>query len=196
VALFIDEKGIELPFEPVDLRSGAHKTPEFLAKNPAAQIPVLELDDGTCIAESPAICRYLEELHPEPNLLGRDALERARIEMWSRRVELGVFSAARYYLRHCTEMGKGLEAQQIPAWGELNRGRAVGHMRVLDAALRESRYLAGDRYTNADITLVFVLQGITTLGKIEIPADLEALPRWYEEVSARPSVAQTAPASR
>ena len=193
VAIFLDEKGVDLPFEPVDLGTGAHKTPDFLAKNPAGQVPVLELDDGTCIAETQAICRYLEDLYPEPNLMGVDSLERALIEMWQRRVEFGVFSSGRYYVRHCTPMGSRLEPVQIPAWGELNREWAPEQMQSLDRRLAKSRFLSGERFSVADITLIFALQGVTALGGISVPDDCEVLKRWLRDVSARPSVAATAP---
>ena len=193
VAIFLDEKGVDLPFEPVDLGAGAHKTPDFLAKNPAGQVPVLELDDGTCIAETQAICRYLEELYPEPNLMGVDSLERALIEMWQRRVEFGVFSSGRYYVRHCTRMGSRLEPVQIPAWGELNREWAPEQMQSLDRRLAKSRFLSGERFSVADITLIFALQGVTARGGVSVPDDCEGLKRWLRDVSARPSVAATAP---
>ncbi len=193
VAIFLDEKGVDLPFEPVDLGAGAHKTPDFLAKNPAGQVPVLELDDGTCIAETQAICRYLEDLYPEPNLMGVDSLERALIEMWQRRVEFGVFSSGRYYVRHCTRMGSRLEPVQIPAWGELNREWAPEQMQSLDRRLAKSRFLSGERFSVADITLIFALQGVTARGGISVPDDCEGLKRWLRDVSARPSVAATAP---
>lgn len=193
VAIFLDEKGVDLPFEPVDLGAGAHKTPDFLAKNPAGQVPVLELDDGTCIAETQAICRYLEDLYPEPNLMGVDSLERALIEMWQRRVEFGVFSSGRYYVRHCTRMGSRLEPVQIPAWGELNREWAPEQMQSLDRRLAKSRFLSGERFSVADITLIFALQGVTARGGVSVPDDCEGLKRWLRDVSARPSVAATAP---
>ena len=193
VAIFLDEKGVDLPFEPVDLGAGAHKTPDFLAKHPAGQVPVLELDDGTCIAETQAICRYLEDLYPEPNLMGVDSLERALIEMWQRRVEFGVFSSGRYYVRHCTRMGSRLEPVQIPAWGELNREWAPEQMQSLDRRLAKSRFLSGERFSVADITLIFALQGVTARGGVSVPDDCEGLKRWLRDVSARPSVAATAP---
>ena len=90
VRIFMAEKGLELPKVTVDMMQGENSTPEYLAKNSLGKMPVLELDDGTCIAESAAICRYLEELHPEPSLFGRDALERARVEMWHQRMELEI----------------------------------------------------------------------------------------------------------
>src|SRR5215471_5287453 len=93
VRIFAAEKGIELALQDIDILAGQSRTPEFLAKNPSGGVPVLELDDGSCLAESVAICRYLEGLHPEPNLFGRDLREQAQIEMWNRRMELELFAA-------------------------------------------------------------------------------------------------------
>ncbi len=92
--IFVAEKGLKIPVEQVDIFTGQNRTPEMLAKNPAGGLPVMELDDGSHLAESVAICRYLESLHPEPNLMGKNSREQADIEMWNRRVELGLFSAA------------------------------------------------------------------------------------------------------
>ena len=93
VRIFMAEKGISLPMEEIDLMAGKNRTPEFLAKIPSGGLPVLELDDGGCIAESVAICRYLEGQHPEPNLMGRNPREQAEIEMWNRRMELELFGS-------------------------------------------------------------------------------------------------------
>ena len=93
VRIFAAEKGIELVLEDVDILAGQNRTPEFLAKNSSGGVPVLELDDGSCLSESVAICRYLDGLHPEPNLLGRDLREQAEIERWNRRMELELFAA-------------------------------------------------------------------------------------------------------
>ena len=125
--------------------------------------------------------------------MGVDSLERALIEMWQRRVEFGVFSSGRYYVRHCTRMGSRLEPVQIPAWGELNREWAPEQMQSLDRRLAKSRFLSGERFSVADITLIFALQGVTARGGISVPDDCEDLKRWLRDVSARPSVAATAP---
>src|SRR5262250_2233188 len=92
VRIFAAEKGMELSLEEVDILAGQSRTPEFLAKNSSGAVPVLELDDGSYLSESVAICRYLEGLHPEPNLLGRDLREQVEIERWNRRMELELFN--------------------------------------------------------------------------------------------------------
>ena len=194
VAIFLEEKGLEIPFLAVNLLTGEHRTPEFLAKNPAAQVPVLELDDGTCISETIAICRYLEELHPEPFLLGRDPLERAVVEMWQRRVEFGFYLAIRAYYRQTSPDAKPLEPVQVPEWGELNRGYAEDALRVLDPQLAEYEFVAGPRFSVADITLVVSLQGTVETG-FQTPADCPHVRRWYDAVTQRPSALATLPRS-
>ena len=114
VAIFLAEKGVDVPFEPVDLFAGAHRDPAHRARNPVAQVPVLELDDGTCIAETIAICRYFERLHPEPALMGRGALGEALVEMWQRRIEFQFYDTARHAFRHSAPFMKRLEPVQIP----------------------------------------------------------------------------------
>lgn len=187
VAFFLAEKNIDAEFVPVDLMNGEHRTPAFLAKNPFGEVPVLELDDGTCISETLAICRYLERHHPDPNLMGLDPLEEANIEMWQRRMEFNLYLPARAVLRHSTPGIRALEPVQISAWAELNRPRVREALERVDHRLSESRFLAGDRYTIADITLLFcalmaerIQQPLTEAG--------ENLQRWYDEVRQRPAV--------
>jgi glutathione S-transferase len=192
VAIFLAEKGLEIPFVPVDLYSHEHRGPAFLAKNPLGLVPVLELDDGTFISETMTICRYLEELHPEPSILGRDALDRAIRDMWQRRIEFGFYMAIRAYYRHCFESARVLEPVQIAEWGELNRTLAVQALRVLDPQLAENEFVAGSDFSAADITLVMSLQGTAATG-FRIPEDCSHVERWYAEVTQRPSVVATAP---
>src|ERR1700735_3165216 len=104
--IFVAEKGLKIPIEQVDIFARKNRTPEMLAKNPAGGLPFVELDDGAHLAESVAICRYLESLHPEPNLVGKNSREQAEIEMWNRRVELGLFSAASRAVPHTNELFK------------------------------------------------------------------------------------------
>ncbi|MCB2061201.1 MAG: glutathione S-transferase family protein [Novosphingobium sp.] len=189
VAIFVEEKGIDIPFEPVDLLNGEHKQPAFLAKNPAAQIPVLELDDGTCISETVAICRYLERLFPEPALMGRTPLEEATIEMWQRRVEFGFFDAARAVFRHSVPFVKALEPVQLSEWADLNRPRIVTGLEMLEPQLANHPFVAGPDFSIADITAVLPLRMLDMLG-IELPDHCPAVARWREDVLARPSVAK------
>ena len=132
VRIFLAEKGVEVPRVEVDLAKLEHKRPEFSALNPFETIPVLELDDGTRIAESIAICRYVEELQPEPNLFGRTALERALIEMWQRQLELRLLLPIAQVLRHSHPHMAEMENPQVPEWAAVNRPRALGAMAIVD----------------------------------------------------------------
>ena len=192
LAIFLEEKGLSIPFVPVDLRKGEHRKPEFLARNPAALVPVLELDDGTCISETTTIARYLEELYPDPLFMGRDPLERARLDMWQRRVEFGFYTAIRAYFRQTSPHAKALEPTQVPEWGELNKRYAEEALRVLDTQLANNTFIAGPEFSWADITVITSLQGTSMTG-FSIPADCEHLARWYELASTRESVVATLP---
>ena len=154
--------------------------------NPMQQVPVLVLDDGTAISESVAICRYFEELQPEPPLLGRDGRERAIVEMWNRRMELGLFFRVAQYFRHSHPAMAALEKPQIVAWGEVNRERALEALAMLDQELASRPFIAGDRYSIADITALVAVDFMKP-AKIERPAQLANLDRWYASVAARPS---------
>lgn len=186
VRIFMAEKGLELPKVTVDMMQGENSTPEYLAKNSLGKMPVLELDDGTCIAESAAICRYLEELHPEPSLFGRDTLERARVEMWHRRMELEILLPMIAIFVHSAAMWQG-RLVQVAEWAEVNRTNVAARMAWLDGALDGREYIAGDEYSVADIAAqcAFVM-GKAAVG-VRIPADLENLDRWWQRVSTRPT---------
>jgi len=185
VRIFLAEKGIQVPYEQVDIVSGANRSPEFRKKNPMGTVPVLELDDGTCIAESVAICRYFEELYPEPPLMGRDARDRAIVEMWQRRMELHVFLPIAQVFRNCHPFFAG-RIRQVPEWGQVNREWALEALAWLDQELAMRPFIAGDAYTIADIT---ALCGIDfgRVSDIRIQPEQKNLKRWYDEVSSRPS---------
>jgi glutathione S-transferase len=187
VAIFLAEKGIDVPFEPVDLFGGAHKTSAYLAKNPVAQVPVLELDDGNCIAETVAICRYFERIHPEPPLMGVGPVGEAVVEMWQRRIEFHFYDAARHAFRHATPFMKVLEPVQIAEWAELNRTKITEALEMMDAQLQQHRFLAGADFTIADITAILPFQ-ILGLLEIQVPDHCPSLARWRDKVFARPSV--------
>jgi len=187
VAIFLAEKGLEIPFEPVDLMQGAHREPGFRAKNPVGLVPVLELDDGTCISETIAICRYFERLHPEPPLMGDGPLDEAIVEMWQRRVEFQLYGAAREVFRHSVPFAKALEPVQLAAWADLNRPRVSTALEMLEAQLKTEPFIAGARFTVADITAVFAVQMLRHI-QVSIPQDSTALHRWREAVWSRPSV--------
>ncbi len=185
VRIFLAEKGVEVPTVDLDITKNEHRTPEFLAINPLGALPVLELDDGTVITESIAICRYFEALHPRPPMFGRSPLKRARVEMWTRRIELGLMRAITDHFVHGNDFWKG-RREQVPEYATLARTRALASMEWLDGELAERTFIAGDDYTVADITAQCAL----LLGKntgIPIPPEHESLTRWWASVTARPT---------
>jgi glutathione S-transferase len=186
VRIFLAEKGMSVPMVDMDLARLDQKTTAFSVLNPFQTVPVLELDDGEVISESAAICRYFEELRPEPPLFGVGALERARVEMWHRRLELQLFFSIAQAYRHTHPAAKVLEPHQIAEWAELNRGRALRAMTVVDEALRERPFVAGDRFSIADILGLVALDFIKP-ARITIPENLVNLRRWRETLTARPS---------
>jgi glutathione S-transferase len=186
VRIFLAEKGISVPFEQVDLVKHEHQSAEFTARNPFQQVPVLILDDGTAISESVAICRFFEEQQPEPALFGRDAKARVNVEMWQRRMELGLFHPVAQCFRHSHPAMAELEKPQVKEWAEANRPRVLDRLSWLDQELGGRRYIAGDEYTIADITALVAVDFMKP-ARIERPGDLKNLARWHEEVSSRPS---------
>jgi glutathione S-transferase len=186
VRIFLAEKGVTIPRIEVDLAKLEHKAPEFSRLNPFRTIPVLELDDGTLISESIAICRYIEELHPEPNLFGATPLERATIEMWQRRVELHLLSPISQVFRHTHPHMATMEDPQVADWAAANRPRALRNMEIFDEVLRDRPFVAGDRFTVADITGLIALD-FTRPARIAIPPELAHLNRWHQALKARPS---------
>jgi glutathione S-transferase len=185
VRVFAAEKQLDIPTVQVDLNARENHTPDFRAKNPMGGVPVLELDDGTCIAESVAICRYLEGIRPEPPLMGADVKDRAVVEMWQRRMELEIFQPIANVFVHTHEWFKG-RRPQIPEYGEACRTHVLARMKWLDEVMATRPYVAGERYTIADITaLVGIDWGRVT--KTRIPPECTSLLRWHELVSNRPS---------
>lgn len=188
VRIFLKEKGLTLPTEEVDLGKMQHKSDAFAAINPLQRVPALVLDDGTVITESIAICRYLEALHPDPALFGREAKEQALIEMWQRRAELHLLFPVAQVFRHLHPGMKEMEKPQIPEWGEANKPRVLEFLDLLDGELGKRKYVAGDQYSVADITTLVAIDFMKP-GKLSVPATLKNIARWYGEVSARPSAA-------
>lgn len=186
VRIYLAEKGLTVPTQSLSILAGEHKAPEFVAKYPAGQLPVLELDDGRMIGETIAICRYFETLHPEPPLFGRDSADVAEIEMWTRRVELTYGAAIRNIWIHTHPLTARVVKQQYTEFGESNRPLAHAAMMVFDTALRKNAFLAGDSYSMADIALLSTLDFGLFIG-VPIPDEAEALIAWHERVSARPS---------
>ena len=145
VRIFAAEKGIELVLEDIDILAGQSRTPEFLAKNSSGGVPVLELDDGSYLSESVAICRYLEGLHPEPNLLGRDLREQAEIERWNRRMELELFAAIGRTVQNTSPIFQG-RLKQFPEYGETQRALVYQRLERMDRELGGHEFVASDRY--------------------------------------------------
>ncbi|MBO0903997.1 glutathione S-transferase [Jiella sonneratiae] len=184
--IFLAEKGVDLELVPVDMAKLEHRSEAIASRNPLKRLPVLELDDGTIVTESIAICRYVEALHPEPALFGTTPLEIATIEMWNRRLELGLYASVAAAFRHSHPAMAEWEVPQIPAWAEANRDKAVEFLKVFDAHLAESRYAAGEGFSVADITGLVAVDFMRP-AKIAMPAELTNVARWYEAVSTRPS---------
>jgi glutathione S-transferase len=185
VRIFLAEKGISVPTEQVDIAKAANRQPGYLAKNPLGGIPILELDDGTVIAESVAICRYFEETHPDPPLLGNGAKERALVEMWQRRMEFEIALPIMQVFRNTHAFFKG-RIPQVAEWGEVCRKAAESRLRWMDEELAGRAFVAGDRYTIADITLLVGID-FGRPSNIRIAPEQKSLQRWHEAVSSRPS---------
>jgi glutathione S-transferase len=187
VRIFLAEKGVSVPLEQVDIRGGVNRQADFLAKNPLGGLPVLELDDGTCIAESLVICEYFEDRHPEPPLLGRTPEEKAAARMWERRMELEVMGPLLGAFRHSSPFFKG-RITQVPEMVAPSRGAAAKRLAWVDELLGTREFVAGDRYTVADITLFCAVDFGGMVGE-GYDASLKNLTRWHEAMKARPSAA-------
>jgi glutathione S-transferase len=192
VRIFLAEKGLGIPTVQVDLRNGEQFTPAFRAINPDCTVPALALDDGTVIGDAIAICGYLEELHPEPPLIGSTPQERAVVTALNRQIERDGFFAAMEAFRNAAKGLKGRalpgphDYEQIPALAERGRAR-VGHFfRTIDERLGGSEFVAGPRYTIADISTM-VLTDFAAWAKLTVPDACGNLRRWHAAVSARPS---------
>ena len=186
VRIFMAEKGVDIPSVPVSFKKMEHRTPEFLKLNSLGQIPVLVLGDGTVITESVAICRYLEELDPSPALFGTGAVERAKVEMWNRRVEIEIFGTIGDVALHSEPLFKD-RLVQFPAFTEAQRRAVPKKWAWLDRELADGRpFLAGENFSVADIT-GGVASWLGGVFEMEMPAELPHVRRWSERVKARPS---------
>jgi glutathione S-transferase len=186
VHIFLAEKGIEIEAVEINLGESQHLDPEFVARNPMGRVPVLELDDGAYLAESMAICRYFEETHPKPPLMGIDARDKAMVEMWNRRMEFEIMAQISGCFRHTHRYWEG-RIPQIVEFGELCRKTVLERMAWLDGELADREFIAGDRFTVADIT-AFTAISLGRIPKIRIAEELTNLQRWFDAVGARPSV--------
>jgi glutathione S-transferase len=187
VAMFLAEKGQGQEIERIviSLPDGDHRTEAYKEKSPLAQTPCLELDDGRTLTESRAICTYLETLYPEPNLMGRDGFERAEIEMWDRRAELMFSMPLMLWVRHGSPILSKVELNQTPAVAEYYHDGAMKMAVWFDALLKDRPFIAGDRFTNADIT---VLAGMdfAKMMRWRPGEDLPHLKAWRERMAERP----------
>jgi glutathione S-transferase len=186
VRVFLAEKAVNVPTEQVDLGGLEQKGDSYTAINPLQRVPALVLDDGTVIAESIAICRYFETLHPDPPLFGRGALDIALIEMWNRRVELHLLLPMSFVFRHLHPAMKEMEVPQVPAWGEANKPRVLAFLELLDSELKDRAHIAGADYSVADITAMIAVDFMRVM-KLSPPDTLGNLKRWHASVAARPS---------
>jgi len=179
------EKAIELDYVTVDMTKREHKTPEFIEKNPSGKIPVLELEDGTCIGESIAICRYLESLYPTPNLFGENARETALIEMVHRHIELELMSQIGTSWVNGPIVAKMGLVEPIEAAKQRSDGLTRAYYRRMNDELAERDYLAVDRYTMVDITAAIAVDFASALVGLKPDAELKNLWAWHERVTSR-----------
>jgi len=185
VMMFIAEKSISsIELVSINLQEGEHRTEAFMRKSPLSQIPVLELDDGRCLTESRAICTYIEALIPEPNLMGVDAFERAYIEMWDRRMELLFSTPLMMWVRHGNPVLAAVERNQTPEVAAFNQGQAMRMAKWLNAELANREWIAGDRFTIADITAVCGVD-FAKMMRWRPGDDLPHLKRWRDAIASR-----------
>ena len=188
VKIFLAEKGLEYDLVEIDMMKGEHKTPDFISKNPSGKLPVLELDDGRHLSESIAICRYLEAIHPEPNLFGTDPFELGHIEMRNRQMETELWSQIGVSWVNGPIVAKMGIYKSIPEAKEVSDANVNNYYERLDKEFANSDYVAGSRFTVADITLLTGIDFARTLVGLKPDEGLKNLWRWHELVSDRESV--------
>lgn len=187
VKIFAKEKNINLELVNCDMAKREHKTPEFLKKNPSGKIPVLELEDGRCISESIPICRYLESLVPDPNLFGKDAFEISFIESRNRHIELELWTQIGISWVNGPIVGAMGLFQQIQDAKDASDKNVVSYYKRLDSEFSSSKYVAGDRFTVADITLLSAIDFASSMVDLKPDDGLANLSRWHSEILSRPS---------
>lgn len=186
VRIFLAEKGIAVPVEPVDLGALAQKSEAFTRINPLQRVPALVLDDGTVLTESIAICRYIEALHPQPPLFGLDARDQAVVEMWERRAEFHLLGPVSAVFRHSHPAMQAMEVPQVPAFAEASKPKVTAFLDFLDGELAGRPFIAGTRYSVADITMMVAVDFMKP-AKLALPEHLTNVRRWHATVAARPS---------
>jgi len=186
VRIFLAEKGVAYDTIEVSIAAAEHQKPEFRLKNPLSLLPVLELEDGRVLRESMAICRFLEETYPEPNLFGADVWERAQIEQWNRHAELELLLPIAQVFRNTNAFWNG-RIKQAPEFGEIMREQVSSRLDWLEGELAQRQYLAGPRFTVADITALCAID-FGKVSNLRIKAETHPqLAAWYARVNSRPS---------
>ncbi|GLS26233.1 glutathione S-transferase family protein [Marinibactrum halimedae] len=188
VRIFLAEKQIDMTYVQLDLAAGENLTPEMRKKNPTTKIPFLELDDGTFIGETVAICRYFEEIQPEPPLFGRTPLEKAQVEMWARRVEFHMMMPVGMCFQHTTGYFKD-RMTPVPSWGEVCGDNAKQYLIELNDHLASNPYLVDNYFSIADINLFCAIDFAKVINiRIDKDESFPHLLRWYKNMKQRPSV--------
>lgn len=185
VRMFLAEKGIDMEYVQVDIQKGENLSAEMRAKNPLGKIPILELDDGTCIAETDAICTYFEALYPEPSLMGNTALEKGTIAMWQRQVELALMLQVGMCFQHTTGYFKD-RMVPVPEYGKEAGINASKYLNILERRLELNPFIAGDSFSIADITALCAID-FARVVNIRIKDEQKNLLRWYDSVNNRAS---------
>ena len=191
VRIALAEKGAldQVEFVPVAVMDGEHRSEAFTAKNPDAGVPLMELEDGTCISQCNAITAYIDGTFEGPTLCGQTPIEQAQVSMMNARAEAGLLNAVGTYFHHATPgLGPDLETYQNAEWGEKQKDVALNTMAYLDGVLADNDYLAGSTFSMADIT---AYAGLLFAGfaKVDVPENLSNLLAWQSKVAARPSIA-------
>lgn len=186
VRVFLAEKNIEVPLVPVDMGAMGHRAPEISERNPLMRLPVLELDDGTIITETVAICRYFEEITPQQPLFGIGALGRAKVEEWQRRMEMNLLNAVGQVFRHLHPAMREWEKPQVAEWGEANKPKVLDFLALFDRELASREFAAGDKYSIADITGMIAIDFMKP-ARLTVPEEFSNVRRWYAALTARPS---------
>lgn len=187
VKIFAEEKNILLELINCDMAKREHKTPEFLKKNPSGKIPVLELEDGRCISESIPICRYLESLVPEPNLFGEDPFEIAHIESRNRHIELELWTQIGISWVNGPIVGSMGLFEQIPDAKKASDKNVRAYYNRLNRELGATEYIAGERFTVADITLLSAIDFASSMVDLKPDNELTSLYNWHKNINSRPS---------
>ncbi len=188
VRIFLAEKGLSVPLSAIDITTLEQKSASFSAMNPMQRVPVLQLDDGTFLSETIAICRYFEELYPSPPLFGEGAVGKSRVEMWQRRMELGLLLPVANVFRHTHPAMVHMEVPQISEFAEANRPKVAEALEWINIALAGKRFISDDIFSIADITALVALDFMKP-AKLSIAPHLTHVTAWHERLKARASAA-------